>query len=42
VAEHYRSRPDFFWMIANLTSGIVLPVNYLPDYALKADRAVDM
>jgi hypothetical protein len=29
------ARPDFFWVITNLTSGIILPVNCLPDYALK-------
>jgi hypothetical protein len=27
--------PDFFWVIANLTLRMALPVNWPPDYALK-------
>jgi hypothetical protein len=36
----YRYRPDFFWLIATLTSGIGLPVNFCDVLCVQTDGAV--
>jgi hypothetical protein len=35
------ARPDFFWVIANLTLRMAFPVNCPTDYALKRAASAD-